>query len=162
MAKGVFVFLITTLVTASDLLSKYAVFTQVEVDYEISLIPDFLNLTHHQNKGAAFGMLSNLPQHLSNPFFAIVILLATLFIGVMVYHTDKSKRLELAAMALVLGGGLGNFINRNWLGHVVDFISVHWKSEYHFPTFNLADIAICTGVGMLFLFSFKKAAHRSH
>lgn len=160
MAKGIFVSIIAVLITVSDLISKYVVFTQIQVDDQITLVPNFLNLTHHHNKGAAFGMLGNLPPNLLTPFFTIVIAMATVVIAVLVYQTEKTKRIELTAMALVLGGGLGNFINRYWLGHVVDFISVHWRGEYHFPTFNLADIAICTGVGILALLSFKKTARQ--
>jgi signal peptidase II len=141
-------------VVALDLISKYTVHNAIDYGADIPLINGLLSFTHSHNKGAAFGMLSDLPAEIHLPFFSVVATVASIIIGILIYKTDLKKKLEIFSLALVLGGALGNLINRFWLGYVVDFISFHWNYTYTFPTFNVADIAICLGIGLILIISF--------
>ncbi len=69
----------------------------------------------------------------------------------------EDRDLKLAsALSLVIGGAVGNLIDRSLFGYVIDFLDFHWKYTVHFPAFNVADIAICLGVGILILDIFQK------
>ena len=73
----------------------------------------------------------------------------------MIRNNSNTKRAENFALALILGGAIGNLANRLWLGYVTDFIDFHWRSIYHFPAFNVADVAICLGVFGITIVSIK-------
>lgn len=117
----------------------------------ISIIDGFFNLTYVQNKGAAFGILSKAPDLFRIPFFLAVPVVAMIFI-LMIFKKLAPNSIKLStALSLVIGGAIGNFIDRIRLGYVIDFLDFHWKWNYHFPAFNIADSAICVGVGLLML-----------
>lgn len=102
-----------------------------------------------ENPGAAWGFLSQSESNLRTPFFLCVSVLAMGFI--LQYFrgsTDKQPLLRFA-LGLVLGGAVGNFIDRTRLGYVIDFIDWHIGNSYSWPTFNVADAAITVGVGLL-------------
>ncbi len=84
------------------------------------------------------------------PFFICVALLAV--VGILWYlrQVEDCQRGQQIGLSLVLGGALGNLVDRVRLGEVIDFLDVHWY-RYHWPAFNVADIAICVGVGLLLL-----------
>jgi signal peptidase II len=115
------------------------------------MIMGFFNLTYVQNKGAAFGLLSQADPSFRVPFFVIIPFIA---LGSIAYVFRKlpARDLKLAvALSLIISGALGNLMDRMRLGYVVDFLDFHWQWLYHFPSFNVADSAICIGVGLVML-----------
>ena len=129
-----------------DQASKYWA-AQVLVPYQPESVLPFFNVTLAFNSGAAFSFLSGAGEW-HRWFFAgfSLIMSAVLVIGII-----RSKpTLQLLALSLILGGAIGNLIDRALLGHVIDFIDIYYKS-YHWPVFNLADSAICIGAFLLFI-----------
>ena len=122
----------------------------------IEVIKRFLHMRYTENRGAAWGFLSNLNQSVRIPIFIFISLLAIGFIFYLFWRITSTQRLLTAALALVLGGALGNFIDRIYSGNVIDFIDVHFmKNQFQraftWPTFNIADIAIVVGVFLILL-----------
>lgn len=112
-------------------------------------VTGFFNLTLLYNKGAAFSFLSDAGgwQHWLFSGLAVVI---SLVLIAWLYRQPRQARLEPLALALVLGGALGNLLDRLRLGHVVDFIQLHYR-DFYWPAFNIADSAITLGAGLLLL-----------
>lgn len=118
----------------------------------------FWHMKYVENPGAAWGAFQGLPDSARNWFFIVVSVGAIAFI--LYYYrklTPEQRYLQLA-LALVLGGAVGNFIDRLARHYVIDFVDWHWldKASLHWPTFNLADAAICVGVAMLIIDPTKK------
>ena len=114
-----------------------------------SLIPGFLNLTHVQNRGVAFGLFNALGS--AGPMILVAAGLVALVVVVIYFkQTASQDRLLLWALALILGGALGNLLDRMATGSVTDFIDVFWRS-HHWHTFNVADSAISVGIGLMLL-----------
>ena len=107
----------------------------------------FFNFTLLHNTGAAFSFLSDAGGW-QRWFFGIVALVVSLVLVVWIARLERNKRWEAVALALILGGAIGNLYDRLVLGYVVDFIVVHYK-HYAWPAFNIADAAITAGAGML-------------
>lgn len=103
----------------------------------------YFNLTLVHNQGAAFGMLQSAGgwQHL---LFIGMALVVSMVIVIWLNRLSRSKKMVALALALVLGGALGNLIDRIFFGYVVDFLDIHLRG-WHWPAFNVADIAICLG-----------------
>lgn len=120
-------------------------------------IAPFLNFALVHNTGAAFGFLSNAGGW-QNAFFIVVAVMACIFILTMLWRMDKRFSLLSLGLVLVLGGALGNLIDRLLYGYVIDFIDVYYQS-WHWPAFNIADSAITIGAALLILdaLNFRKA-----
>lgn len=138
-AVALFVFLI-------DWVTKKVVDKYVELDERIGVLGDFFIITHIRNRGAAFGMLQE--QRL---FF---LLITTVVVAGIIWYMQRSYRtgspLLLLALGMILGGAVGNFLDRALYGEVVDFLQFNFGS-YTFPIFNLADSGICVGVALVVL-----------
>ena len=118
---------------------------------EIVLIKDYLDLQYAENCGGAWGLLHGASEAIRRPFFLLVTFGAIAFI-VHLYRTmEPGQRLMKWALPLVLGGAIGNLVDRVRLGYVVDFIHMHVKLRFHWPTYNVADIAITVGIGLMVL-----------
>ncbi|OJT18826.1 signal peptidase II [Archangium sp. Cb G35] len=119
-------------------------------------IENYWHFRYVENPGAAWGLFGNLPDSVRRPFFHLVSLVALGFIGFMYVRLTPDQRRVRWALALVAGGALGNFVDRLLRGYVIDFIDWHWRNQpgMRWPTFNVADAAICVGVGLLLLDSF--------
>jgi signal peptidase II len=121
-------------------------------DRHVDVIPRLLSLTFAKNKGGAWGLLQEEPESVRRPFFFSISLLAVIFI-VSLYRRLTPEQTALKwGLPLVLGGALGNLVNRIQYNYVVDFIDVYakWGGEtHHWPTFNIADVAIVAGVGLM-------------
>lgn len=102
------------------------------------------------NKGAAWGLFRGLPDDWRVPFFVVISVVAIAVILAIYRRTLEDQRLLRIALTFILGGALGNLFDRIRHGYVVDFID-WFVREYHWPTFNVADVAITTGVGLLLL-----------
>lgn len=114
-----------------------------------------------QNPGGAFSMMRNLPEIVRRPFFLYVSAAAAVFLVAMYLRIDRRHRALAWGLPLALGGAIGNLVDRMRYGWVVDFIHF-WVERggraHHWPTFNVADIAIVVGVGLLAIDLFR--AHR--
>jgi signal peptidase II len=112
-------------------------------------VTSFFNVVRVHNTGAAFSFLAG-ASGWQRWFFVGLGLAATVFI-VWMLRRHGDQRVFSLALALILGGALGNVIDRLLHGYVVDFIQVHWGSRWYFPSFNIADSAITVGAGLLIL-----------
>ncbi len=105
-----------------------------------------------KNRGGAWGVLQNAPENVRKPFFVVVSVFAILFIVSLYRKLHPSQHALRWGLPLVLGGALGNLVDRIRYGFVIDFIDFQmaWGgSSHHWPTFNVADIAICVGVALM-------------
>src|SRR5690554_2837463 len=141
-------FMLAALVIVLDQISKYLANNMLEYAQPIYILP-VLDFTLHYNRGAAFSFLSDAGGW-QRWFFSAIALAVSVYIAVWLARLRQQQWLQALALVLVLGGALGNLIDRLLYGHVVDFISVHWGSSY-FPTFNIADAAISVGAVLLVL-----------
>ena len=114
---------------------------------------DFLMLRYAENPGAAFGLFRRLPPGARGPLFHLVSIGAVVLITVYYLRLrgTKDERWALIGLPLVLGGAIGNWVDRLARGYVIDFIEAHWKDVYTWPSFNVADSAIVVGVIMLLI-----------
>ncbi|MEK7691352.1 MAG: signal peptidase II [Bdellovibrionota bacterium] len=142
---------ITPVIIASDQFTKAVVVERFRLAESLPVVDGFFNLTYIRNTGAAFGFLAGADPAFRVPFFLIVPVLALLAIGSIFRKISPDDRIMSVALSLVIGGAIGNLIDRVQIGYVIDFLLFHWKSEYYFPAFNVADSAICVGVGMMIL-----------
>lgn len=137
---------LAALVVGLDQYSKGLAESALEYGRPVEVFSWF-NLTLQYNTGAAFSFLSDAGGW-QRYFFSAVALVISLVLVVWLYRMPRQQRLLALALALVLGGALGNVWDRLVLGHVVDFISVHYGGRY-FPAFNLADSAISLGAALM-------------
>ena len=140
--------LISLLVTLLDQLSKSWV-VQHFIEHEVVEVWPVFNLTLAYNAGAAFSFLAGAGGWQQYLFVGLA-LIVSLVLVVWLARLDASRRLEAWGLSLILGGAVGNLIDRLMLGKVVDFLQWHWGAHY-FPSFNLADSAITLGVVLLLL-----------
>lgn len=126
------------------------------------VVPGFFDLVHVRNTGVAFSLLSTLDHRWVHPFLILATVLA--MGAVLAYIAYLPCRgTAPVGLGLILGGAIGNLIDRARLGYVVDFIDLHWRG-HHWPTFNVADIGISVGVALLVIdmvFSPKEPADAS-
>ncbi|XID95305.1 signal peptidase II [Paenibacillaceae bacterium WGS1546] len=131
---------------AIDYVTKKIISRNVELHSERFVLGDFFIITHIRNKGAAFGMLQE--QRL---FFLVITVIVVAGIIWYLHHSYKTGTAFLPlGLAVIMGGAVGNFLDRALYGEVVDFLQFNFGS-YTFPIFNFADTAICVGVGMVIL-----------
>jgi signal peptidase II len=139
---------LSALVVALDQISKQIVDASMRIHETIPLLPMF-QLTYLRNQGAAFSFLSNAGGW-QRWFFIGLAVSASLLIVYWLRHLGRKKNWEAAAWALVMGGAVGNLIDRVLYGSVIDFLDV-FCGNWHWPAFNLADSAITIGIAMLLL-----------
>ena len=138
---------LAVLVFAVDAISKFWV-RQHLIPYDpIVVIPHFFNIFLAYNTGAAFSFLSQMGGW-QRWFFCAVALVVSIVIIIWLARLQKSQRWLAASLALILGGALGNLYDRAAYGQVTDFFDFYYHT-YHWPTFNVADSAICVGVFLL-------------
>lgn len=141
---------LTVLVLVLDQASKQWFENNLSLYEQIVIIPDLFSWTLAYNRGAAFSFLAE-ETGWQRWFFALIAVVASSVLFVWLKRLQPQERWLGVALALVLGGALGNLYDRVVLGHVVDFILVHWKTQWYFPAFNVADSAITVGAIMLIL-----------
>jgi signal peptidase II len=142
--------LISVAVVALDQVTKWLVHQVMELHETRALVEGLLSLTYVRNRGAAFGILSDAELPYQSALFSTVSLMALAAIGVYAWRLPAGNRLARAALALIMGGALGNLMDRARLGYVIDFVDVFW-GPHHWPAFNVADSAISVGVALLLL-----------
>ncbi len=138
-------------VLAADQLAKAAILATFVPGQELPLLP-FFSLVLAFNRGAAFSFLAGADGWQRWLFTAIAIAASVFIVWLL---RRGGSRLYLLGLALILGGALGNLVDRLWLGQVVDFVLLHWRG-WSYPAFNLADSAITAGAALLIVDSFRQ------
>jgi signal peptidase II len=141
---------ISAAIVAADQLTKALVRGKLAEYDSVNVIPGLLDITRAHNTGAAFGILNGV----EFPYKAVVMVLvafaALAAVGLYAVTLPAEQRMTRMGLAMILGGALGNLIDRAFTGHVVDFVDVYWRT-YHFWAFNVADSAITIGVILMLL-----------
>ncbi len=133
-----------------DQLTKLLVRSEIALHDSIEIVPGFLNLVHVRNTGAAFGFLNAVDLGFKQLLMTVIALVALAAIGIFASRVGSRETLTRAGLALILGGAVGNLIDRATAGYVIDFVDVYWRT-YHFWAFNVADSAITVGACLLIL-----------
>ena len=143
---------VSAIVVILDQLSKWLVVKYIPLYDKVPFLP-FLDITHIRNEGAAFGIFRDLPETFRLGLFIVVLVTAVVVIFYFVKKTGPHDNLLRFALGLILGGAVGNSIDRFSLRYVTDFIGFHWFGDLtlYWPPFNIADSAITIGV-ILILF----------
>jgi len=145
---------LSLLVLVIDQASKFYFEGKLEMFQQIVVIPDLFSWTLAYNTGAAFSFLAD-SSGWQRWLFALIAIVVSAVLVVWLKRLGRNETWLAIALALVLGGALGNLYDRIALGHVIDFILVHWQDRWRFPAFNVADSAITVGAVMLALDMFK-------
>ncbi len=143
-------------VITSDQVSKMYIHTHFRLGEEMVVIPKYFNLTYLQNTGAAFGIFADLPTTYREIFFLVMPPIALLIILALLRGIRDNERSGIVALSLVFGGAVGNYIDRLRFHYVIDFLDFHIDEFYHWPSFNIADMAIVVGVGILMFLEWSK------
>lgn len=141
------VVVLLAVIVAFDQLTKFIVDRWMPLHHSIPIIDGFFNLTYVRNTGAAFGIFAGSAEIFRRPFLIAVSIFASGFIVVMLRRLPEKEKGLTTALAFILGGAVGNLIDRVVYGEVIDFLDCYW-SNYHWPAFNLADSFITVGVSI--------------
>jgi signal peptidase II len=142
--------LLSLLVLVADQWSKWLVERHLPLHQPREIIPGFLNFTHVQNTGVAFGMFAAHGSSRGTLILTALGIVALVVVGIYFWRTSTQDRLMLSSLALILGGAVGNLLDRIATGSVTDFIDAYVGS-YHWHTFNVADSAITIGICLMAL-----------
>ncbi|WP_432720565.1 signal peptidase II [Jeongeupia wiesaeckerbachi] len=144
---------LAVVVIVIDQASKHAIEAAFSYGDVSPIIPGFFNLTLAYNPGAAFSFLADAGGW-QRHFFTVLALGVSVFI-VLTLRKHYTQTLFSLALALIMGGAIGNVIDRVLFGHVIDFIQVYYRTWYY-PAFNIADSAICVGAALMVWDNFRK------
>ncbi|BFQ94474.1 signal peptidase II [Gallibacterium anatis] len=147
-ANGLVFLWLSVVAFMSDLFTKWLVVSHFELYESVNILPIF-NLTYVRNYGAAFSFLAD-HSGWQKYFFVLIAVVISALLLFWLAKTPRQKILLNSAYALIIGGALANMTDRLYHGFVVDFLDFYWQI-YHYPVFNVADIAICVGAGLLIL-----------
>ena len=147
--------LISVLVLAVDQLTKELVNRSLYLHETRIIIPNFFNLVHTRNSGAVFGFFQNGSSPLLPRVLTLLSIAALVFIVVYFYRSSLHERMNLVGLSLILGGALGNILDRILRSSVVDFLEFY-VGDFHWPAFNVADSAICIGIFLLIVRSMRE------
>ncbi|MDH1213031.1 signal peptidase II [Pseudomonas chengduensis] len=145
---------LSVLILVVDRVTKEFFEGSLSMYQRIEVIPGYFDWTLAYNTGAAFSFLAD-ASGWQRWFFAAIAIVVSVVLVIWLKRLKRHETLLAVALAMVLGGALGNLYDRVVLGHVVDFILVHWQSRWFFPAFNLADTFITIGAILLALDMFK-------
>jgi len=148
-----FSLLLGGLVLATDLLTKWWVASS-SFPRSRAVIDGFFMIDYVQNEGIAFGLFHSLQSTWKPVILSAMALAAVAIVLIYIWRTPVRERLLFVALGLLLGGILGNFLDRLRHGYVVDFLKLHWRESFSWPTFNIADAAITIGVILIIYDSF--------
>ena len=136
-------------IVLADQLTKWAIIQWVPL-YDRVPVNFFINLTHQQNTGAAFSFLANAGGW-QRWFFVVLATIVSAVIAVWIWRVrSEGQNLLSAGLALILGGAIGNLVDRILHGYVTDFVQV-WFGDWAFPSFNVADAGISVGAALLII-----------
>lgn len=143
-------FTIIVVTIVADQLTKTLVVNALSLYEAREIIPGFFNLVYVTNNGAAFSMLADIDSPWRHYFFLIIGAIALVVLTVAYFKLRKVHGMYSFPLALIAGGAAGNLIDRIRYGAVIDFLDFY-LGNYHWPAFNVADSAICVGVGLFLL-----------
>ena len=139
-----------------DQATKYWITQSMRLHESIPLIPNLFSFTYIRNPGAAFGLLAGSSNAFRTVFFGVTSLFALALLGTILVRLPERDWIGQVSIAGILGGAIGNLIDRLRFGEVIDFLDVYVES-YHWPAFNVADSAISVGVVCLIIhFAFER------
>lgn len=147
-------FLLAALVVVADRCSKLWIVHHINPGYAITIIPGVFRLTHVLNTGAAFSLFDSASPILVRNSLVAFSILAVIIVLAMLWRTGRELSVTGIALALILGGAIGNLYDRLRFSHVVDFLEVHIV-HYHWPDFNIADSCIVIGACLLLIEIFR-------
>ena len=144
------------LVVVLDQLTKYLIVSTIPVNSIGYRVAPFFDIIHVHNEGAAFSFLAS-SGGWQRYFFMLIAVAISISLFIALLRTSKEKKWTCLAISLVIGGAIGNLIDRVCLSYVVDFLLFYIKTDsfsYYYPAFNVADIAVCCGAGLLIIIGF--------
>lgn len=148
--------LIGLLVVALDQATKFWIMQSMRLHESIPIVPNLFSLTYIRNPGAAFGLLAGSSDAFRMVFFGLTSLFALGLLGTILVRLPEKDWIGQLSIAGILGGAIGNLIDRLRFGEVIDFLDVYIEA-YHWPAFNVADSAISVGVVCLIIhFAFER------
>jgi signal peptidase II len=133
------------IIVVFDRVTKVIVDRVMPLHHSIPIIDGLFNLTYVRNTGAAFGIFAGSHEAFRLPFLILVSILALGFVFVMLKRLPEEQTGLITALAFIVGGAVGNLVDRILYGEVIDFLDIYW-SHYHWPAFNIADSFITIGV----------------
>ncbi len=147
---------VTGVVIVTDQITKLYIMQTMRLHESIPIVPNLFSLTYIRNPGAAFGFLAGSSNAFRMVFFGITSLFALGLLGTILFRMPERDWVGRLSVAGILGGAVGNLIDRLRYGEVIDFLDVYVEN-YHWPAFNVADSAITVGVIFLIIhFAFEK------
>lgn len=152
--KYIWLLVITGFLVALDQLIKVYVHTHFHLGESVVVIPNFFNLTYVRNFGAAFGFLAESHPSFRELFFLSMPPIALLIILGILRGVKDTDTKQIIALSSIFGGAIGNYIDRIRFRYVIDFLDFHLYNRWSWPAFNVADMAIVGGVGLLLLLMF--------
>ena len=141
-------YLLSMVVVTLDQWTKWLAETKLSFHEPVTVIEPFLNWTLAYNYGAAFSLLADAGGW-QKWFFSGLAFVMSVFLIIYLLKVPRQAKLLSMGLALVLGGAIGNLIDRLLNGKVTDFIHVHYADVWHYPIFNIADIGICIGIALI-------------
>ena len=160
MSRYGFVGAVAAFVVGADQLTKWVIRSQFGVYESVPVVDGLFSITHVRNTGGAFSLFAGTHEAWRVPFFLTVAVVAVAVLLHFVRRVAPHQRVLLFALGAVLGGAVGNMIDRAAFGEVTDFLDVYWRG-YHWPTFNVADSFITVGMLILIAHSFVAADEQS-
>ncbi|MCX6112219.1 MAG: signal peptidase II [Proteobacteria bacterium] len=146
--------LIIVVVVILDQITKYMIYSDMFPYETRQIIGDFFSVVYAKNNGSAFSFLNDAPVWFRKPFFLIIPFAAMVLVFYLLKNAMKKGKenvLQILAFSFVMGGAMGNFVSRITYGFVIDFLQFKITSTYYWPSFNVADISITIGVGLLLI-----------
>ena len=141
---------LSAVIVVLDQLTKALIRSKLALHDSINVVPGMLDITHVRNTGAAFGMLNDMQFPYKSGVMVLIAIAALVAVGMYATTLPRGQRVARLGLALILGGAVGNLIDRAMAGYVIDFVDVYWRG-IHFWAFNVADSAITVGVVLMLL-----------
>jgi signal peptidase II len=141
---------LSALIVALDQLTKALIRSKLALHDSVNVVQGMLDITHVRNTGAAFGMLNEIQFRYKAGVMVLIAIAALVAVGMYATTLPRGQRVARFGLALILGGAVGNLIDRAIAGYVIDFVDVYWRG-IHFWAFNVADSAITVGVVLMLL-----------
>ena len=162
--KRTYYVIIAAVVVILDAWTKWLVLRSIELHEAVPVIPNLFQLVHVRNTGAAFGIGANAESRIVPLLLNLGAITVFCVVVVLALRTAVSDRILQVGLHLILGGAIGNLIDRFRFGYVVDFLDAYmtWGGrEHHWPAFNVADSAICVGIALLFIDMWRKPEEKT-
>lgn len=149
--KFILIFVILLGGCQSDLVTKHFATESLKNQPSVPVISGYLDLRYTENEAIAFSMFESIPKTIRVPVLATLQLLSSLMVCVLIFLWRRKPFFTLLPFVLILSGALGNVIDRLRFGYVVDFIHFHVQNHFSWPVFNIADVLISVGIGLVIL-----------